>query len=136
MRLELLDPAIHRQQHLNDRLTSSVIDRLSLGALHTPIFDEAELCPPDQLNAYRFSGFRPHGGERSKQGRSKCLVSAVWGTCSRATFSRRAPPFALSMCLLSADCERVDRKPRGRHCPTASRRGRSSRTSSLTLSDA
>jgi hypothetical protein len=51
MRLELLNPAIHRQQDSNDSLTSGVIDRLGFSAVHTPKFDEAELCPPNQLNA-------------------------------------------------------------------------------------
>jgi hypothetical protein len=32
--LKLPDTAIHREQHLNDRLTSGVIDRLRLGTLH------------------------------------------------------------------------------------------------------
>ncbi len=45
-RLQLLDTAIHRQQHLNYSLTPRVIDHLRLRALHTPGFDEAELCPP------------------------------------------------------------------------------------------
>ena len=45
-RLQLLDPAIHRQQNLDYSLTPRVIDRLRLRALHTPGFDEAELCPP------------------------------------------------------------------------------------------
>ena len=45
-RLELRDPAIHRQQHLDYSLTPRVIDRLRLSALHTPRFDAAELCPP------------------------------------------------------------------------------------------
>src|SRR5271156_6629186 len=45
-RLELMDAAIHRQQHFNHGLTPRVIDRLRLSALHTPIFDKAELCPP------------------------------------------------------------------------------------------
>ena len=45
-RFQLLDPAIHRQQHLDYRLTPRVIDRLRLNALHTPRFDAAELCPP------------------------------------------------------------------------------------------
>jgi hypothetical protein len=44
--LQLLDTTIHRQQHLNYSLTPHVIDRLRLRALHTPRFDEAELCPP------------------------------------------------------------------------------------------
>ena len=45
-RLELRDPAIHRQQHLDYRLTPRVIDRLSLSPLHTHRFDNAQLCPP------------------------------------------------------------------------------------------
>ena len=45
-RLQLRDPTIHRQQHLNDRLTTRRVDRLRLSALHTPYFDAAELCPP------------------------------------------------------------------------------------------
>jgi hypothetical protein len=43
---ELLDLAIHAQQHLDHGLTARIIDRLRLGALHTPRFDEPELCPP------------------------------------------------------------------------------------------
>jgi hypothetical protein len=50
--LELLDAAIHRQQDLDNRLASCVIDRFGLRALHTPIFDSAGLCPPGPLNAY------------------------------------------------------------------------------------
>ena len=46
MSLELPNPAIHRQENFNDSLTALVIDRLSLDALHSPIFDEAKLCPP------------------------------------------------------------------------------------------
>jgi len=45
-RLQLLDPPIHAQQHLDDNLASRVIDRLRLSPLHTPKFDSAELCPP------------------------------------------------------------------------------------------
>lgn len=55
MRLELLDPAIHRQQDFNDGLASGVIDRLRFGTVHAQIFDGAELCPPNQLNGYGFS---------------------------------------------------------------------------------
>ena len=46
MALQLLDPAIHRQEDLHNGLPTRVIDRLRLGALHTPIFDGAQLCPP------------------------------------------------------------------------------------------
>jgi len=53
MSLELPNPAIHREENFNDGLTALVIDRLRLGALHSPIFDEAELCPPNQLNGYK-----------------------------------------------------------------------------------
>ena len=52
MSLELPNPTIHRQENFNDSLTALVIDRLSLGALHNPIFDEARLCPPKGLNGY------------------------------------------------------------------------------------
>jgi len=52
MSLELPNPAIHREENFNDGLTALVIDRLRLGALHSPIFDETELCPPNQLNGY------------------------------------------------------------------------------------
>ena len=45
-RLKLRDPTIHRQKHLDDRLTTRRVDRLRLSALHTPTFDNAELCPP------------------------------------------------------------------------------------------
>ena len=45
-RLKLRDPTIHRQQHLDNRLTTGVIDRLRLSALHTQTFDNAQLCPP------------------------------------------------------------------------------------------
>jgi hypothetical protein len=55
MRLKLPNPVIHRQQHLNDSLTTSVKDRLRLSPLHSYRFDETQLCPPDQLNAYTFS---------------------------------------------------------------------------------
>ena len=41
-----------RQQHLNDGIAALPIDRLGLAPLHTPRFDAARLCPPDQLNAY------------------------------------------------------------------------------------
>jgi hypothetical protein len=47
------DLLIHPQQHRHHGLAALVIDRLSLRALHTPIFDGAELCPPDPLNAYQ-----------------------------------------------------------------------------------
>jgi hypothetical protein len=53
MRLKLLDPATHRQQHLNDGLTTLVIDRLRLNALHAQEFDAPGLCPPTQLNGYK-----------------------------------------------------------------------------------
>ena len=49
-RRQLLDLTIHPQQHLDHDLTPRVIDRLRLAPLHTPKFDRAELCPPDQLN--------------------------------------------------------------------------------------
>ena len=52
MRLELLDPAIHRQQHLDHDLAPRVINRFRLDALHKQPFDAAGLCPPDPLNAY------------------------------------------------------------------------------------
>jgi hypothetical protein len=45
MSLELPNPAIHREKNFNDGLTALAIDRLSLSALHNPIFDEARLCP-------------------------------------------------------------------------------------------
>src|SRR5665811_778967 len=43
-RLQLLDTQVHRQQNLDYSLTPRVINRLRLRALHTPRFDEAELC--------------------------------------------------------------------------------------------
>src|SRR5665811_1671320 len=52
-RLQLLDTQVHRQQNLDYSLTPRVINRLRLRALHTPRFDEAELCPPTPLNAYK-----------------------------------------------------------------------------------
>jgi hypothetical protein len=42
-----LNLRIHPQKHPNDRLTPSVIDRFGLNPLHTPKFDEAQLCPPN-----------------------------------------------------------------------------------------
>ena len=45
-RLKLRDPTIHRQQHLNNRFTPGVIDRLRLNPIHTTRFDNAQLCPP------------------------------------------------------------------------------------------
>ena len=45
-RFELLNLLIHPQQHRHHDLTALVIDRLRLSALHTQIFDKAELCPP------------------------------------------------------------------------------------------
>src|SRR5450432_3573715 len=51
---QLLNLTIHPQQHLDHDLAAGVIDRLSLAPVHTPRFDEAELCPPDQLNAYPY----------------------------------------------------------------------------------
>jgi hypothetical protein len=50
-RLQLSDPAIHRQKNLNHSLPTSVIDRLSLSPIHTPNFDNA-LWKPAPLNAY------------------------------------------------------------------------------------
>ena len=38
--------AIHRQKHLDYSPTPRVIDRLSIRALHTPEFDDVQLCPP------------------------------------------------------------------------------------------
>jgi hypothetical protein len=49
---ELLDLAIHPQQHLDLHLAALVIDRFCLCALHTPKFDSTPLCPTDPLNAY------------------------------------------------------------------------------------
>jgi hypothetical protein len=48
-----LDLGIHPQKHLNDRLTPSVIDRLSLNPLHTTGFGTAKQYPPTPLNAYK-----------------------------------------------------------------------------------
>jgi len=45
-RSQRLDLGVHPQQHLDDRLTPSVIDRFRLNTLHTTGFDAAELCPP------------------------------------------------------------------------------------------
>jgi len=49
---ELLDLAIHPQQHLDHNIAARVIDRLGLNPIHTSRFDAPELCPPDQLNGY------------------------------------------------------------------------------------
>src|SRR5271155_1172091 len=46
VRLELRDAPLHRQQHLDDRLTALVIDRLRLDPLHNTGFDNTGLCPP------------------------------------------------------------------------------------------
>ncbi len=54
MSLKLPNPAIHREENFNDGLTALVIDRLGLSALHSPIFNEARLCPPKRLNGYGF----------------------------------------------------------------------------------
>jgi hypothetical protein len=66
-------------------LTASVIDRLSLAPLHTPEFDNAQLCPPDQLNAYGFSPIY----------RKFSLAAMISGVClspddCRRTLRRRA----------------------------------------------
>lgn len=45
-RRQRLDLGVHPQQDLNDRLTTSVIDRFRLGPLHTTGFDTAQLTPP------------------------------------------------------------------------------------------
>jgi hypothetical protein len=41
-----LDLDIHPQQHLHDRLTTSVINRFRLNPLHTKRFDTPRSCPP------------------------------------------------------------------------------------------
>ena len=51
--LQPLDLLVHAQQHRDDDILALLVDRLGLSALHTPEFDAARLCPPDQLNAYR-----------------------------------------------------------------------------------
>jgi hypothetical protein len=51
-RLQLLDAPIHTQENLDDDLPTSVIDRLRLHTVHTPIFDTPGLRPPNPLNAY------------------------------------------------------------------------------------
>jgi len=38
-----------RQQHLHDRIPARLIDRLSLGPLHTPRFDKPQLCLSEKL---------------------------------------------------------------------------------------
>jgi hypothetical protein len=48
-----LDLSIHPQQHLDNCLTTSVIDRFRLNPLHTKTFDTTPLQPPNQLNAYQ-----------------------------------------------------------------------------------
>src|SRR3954447_12346859 len=53
LRLKPLVLRRQRQQHLDDGIATLLIDRLGLGALHTPKFDARRLCPPNQLNAYR-----------------------------------------------------------------------------------
>src|SRR3954447_18005978 len=52
LRLKPLVLRRQRQQHLDDDIATLLIDRLGLGALHTPKFDPRRLCPPNQLNAY------------------------------------------------------------------------------------
>jgi hypothetical protein len=43
---QLLDLAVHPQQHLDHDLAAGVIDRLRFSPLHTTKFDAPELCPP------------------------------------------------------------------------------------------
>ena len=43
---QLLDLLIHAQQHRHHDLTTLVVDRLGLSALHAVGFDNAGLCPP------------------------------------------------------------------------------------------
>ena len=62
---QLLNLAIHPQQHLDHDLTARAIDRLSLTPVHTPRFDDAQLCPPDQLNAYEKRSIGRHFRERA-----------------------------------------------------------------------
>jgi hypothetical protein len=45
-RLQLLNPAIHRQQDFDYSLTPGVIDRFRLNALHANRFDSTQLCSP------------------------------------------------------------------------------------------
>src|SRR5215211_2212220 len=52
--LQPLDLLVHAQQHRDDDVLALPVDRFRLGALHTPGFDAARLCPPDPLNAYHF----------------------------------------------------------------------------------
>jgi hypothetical protein len=55
--LQLLDAQVHTQQHLDDDLPASVIDRLRLTTLHALVFDATGLCPTDPLNAYQNPAF-------------------------------------------------------------------------------
>src|SRR5262249_32374256 len=43
--LKLLDAAVHPQQHLDDDLSSGVVDRLRFDALHAEGVDAEGLCP-------------------------------------------------------------------------------------------
>src|SRR5215207_1513664 len=67
LRLKPLVLRRQRQQHLNDGIATLLIDRLGLGALHTPKFDARRLCPPDPLNAYGFSDSRQLGSTRASR---------------------------------------------------------------------
>ena len=96
MSLELPNPAIHREENFNDGLTALVIDRLRLGALHSPIFDEAELCPPNQLNGYL--KWRRWVRRVRNPGRKRLWDAGSKGQAELAlrTLGVRPPPFGTS----------------------------------------
>jgi hypothetical protein len=131
-RLELLNAAIHRQQHLDDGLSPRIVDRLCLGTLHAIGFDRAELCPPG-LNGYKkapitraflhsVGGIRTRESCRERRGPAPAALGVQ--VCSPDEAVKRQST-ALEAASEAWEC-RADAAPHGRSRASPARRTRTS----------
>ena len=116
-RFQPADLLIHPQQHRNHNLAALVVDRLRLGALHTPVFDAAELCPPDQLNAYVANAEGGPGSSGPRASRpSRATTPKPRSTSARLSSRRRSPSILARLRSPRADGQGDGARAQGRGC--------------------
>ena len=128
-RLQLLDPPIHPQQHLDHNLTPRVVDRLRLSALHATEIRRGRIMSPNQLNAYQ----KPLISRDFTEGRGRvCEGTRTTDTTRPAlTLTEDRATGCAYRCQCPPSCSGRSRSMTQRHAPRSSPTKPSPRCASL-----